>query len=196
MIVPEYARSSQEMFEELLDIYRTKAEEIEKDKREAQAMILLVSAMEKISREMDSKQSDIDLIGRLIDQVDRLSKEVSDLKSQLRARKVRSAPAEEASFGERTALDNHARSLIDIMLEKPGRYTTNELVDVLGLNKTTVISVMKRAHELDPMHVKMTQGKRRKLFLSYASEDEGQKAEESPGSNESDRLKLELMAMT
>jgi hypothetical protein len=184
------------MFEELLDIYRMKAEEIEKDKREAQAMILLVSAMEKISLQMDSKQSDIDLIGRLIDQVDRLSKEVSDLKSQLRARKVRSAPSEEAGFGERNALDGHARSLIDIMMDKPGRYTTNELVDVLGLNKTTVISVMKRAHELDPMHVKMTQGKRRKLFLSYVSENEGQKVEESSGSNESDRLKLELMAMT
>ena len=83
------------------------------------------------------------------------------------------------------------------MEERPSRYTTSELVDMLGLNKTTVISVMKRAHELDPKHVKMTQGKRRKLYLSYVSEDEVQTAAEaSPGSGESDRVKLELMAMT
>ncbi|HNQ54797.1 MAG TPA: hypothetical protein PKG66_05250 [Methanothrix sp.] len=184
------------MFEELLEIYRTKVEEIEKEKKEAQAMILLVSAMEKISQEMDSKQSDIDLIGRLIDQVDRLSKEVSDLKSQFRARKGRTMPVEEASSGERTALDKHARSLIDIMMERPGIFTTNELVDMMGLNKTTVINVMKRAHELDPMHVKMSQGKRRKLYLSYVSDDEGLKSEVPTGSEEADPMKMELMAMT
>ena len=189
-------RGSQEMFEELLEIYRTKVEEIEKEKKEAQAMILLVSAMEKISQEMDSKQSDIDLIGRLIDQVDRLSKEVSDLKSQFRARKGRAAPVEEVSSGERTALDKHARSLIDIMMERPGIFTTNELVDMMGLNKTTVINVMKRAHELDPMHVKMSQGKRRKLYLSYVSDDEGLKSEVTTGSEEADPMKMELMAMT
>ena len=189
-------RGSQEMFEELLEIYRIKVEEIEKEKKEAQAMILLVSAMEKISQEMDSKQSDIDLIGRLIDQVDRLSKEVSDLKSQFRARKGRAAPVEEVSSGERTALDKHARSLIDIMMERPGIFTTNELVDMMGLNKTTVINVMKLAHELDPMHVKMSQGKRRKLYLSYVSDDEGLKSEVTTGSEEADPMKMELMAMT
>jgi hypothetical protein len=67
---------------------------------------------------------------------------------------------------------------------------------MLGLNKTTVISVMKRALELDPKHVKMTQGKRRKLYLAYVPEEEGQKAESETNSGESDRMKLELMAMT
>jgi len=184
------------MFEELLELYKTKAEELEKSKKETQAMILLVSAMEKISKGIESKQNDVELIGRLIEQVDRLSKEVSDLKSQFRARQGRPAPAPEASSGDGKALDNHARSLIDIMEERPGRYTTSELVDMLGLNKTTVISVMKRAHELDPIHVKMTQGKRRKLYLSYVSDEEEQKTEASSGSGESDRMKLELMAMT
>ena len=184
------------MFEELLEVYKTKAEEIEKNRKEAEAMLLLVSAIEKISRELDAKQSDVELIGRLIDQVDRLSKDVSDLKSQFRARQGRPAPVQETSLGDGKALDNHARSLIDIMDEKPGRYTTSELVDMLGLNKTTVISVMKRAHELDPKHVKMTQGKRRKLYLSYVSEGEAQTAEAASGSGESDRMKLELMAMT
>ena len=184
------------MFEELLELYKTKAEEIEKERKEAQGMFMLVSAIEKISREIDSKKSDVELLGRLIDQVDRLSKEVSDLKSQLRTRQGRPAPVQETSSGDGKALDNHARSLIDIMAERPGRYTTSELVDMLGLNKTTVISVMKRALELDPKHVKMSQGTRRKLYLAYISEDEAKIAETTSGSGESDRAKLELMAMT
>jgi uncharacterized membrane protein len=184
------------MFEELLELYKTKAEEIEKERKEAQGMVMLVSAIDKISRELGSKKSDVELLGRLIDQVDRLSKEVTDLKSQLRARQGRPAPVQETSSGDGKALDNHARSLIDIMAERPGRYTTSELVDMLGLNKTTVISVMKRALEMDPKHVKMSQGKRRKLYLAYVSEDESKIAETAPGSGESDRAKLELMAMT
>lgn len=147
------------MFEELLELYKTKAEEIDRDRKEAQAMIMLVSAIDRMSKDLDSKKSDVELLGRLIDQVDRLSKEVSDLKSQLRTRQARSSATAVSGPGEGRALDNHARSLIDIMAEKPGRYTTSELVDILGLNKTTVISVMKRALELDPKHVKMSQGR-------------------------------------
>jgi hypothetical protein len=184
------------MFEELLELYKTKAKEIEKERTEAQAMVMLVSAIERISKELDSKQSDVELLGRLIDQVDRLSKEVADLKSQFRARQGRTVPVPEPNGGDGKALDNHARSLIDIMAERPGRYTTSELVDMLGLNKTTVISVMKRALELDPKHVKMSQGKRRKLYLAYVPEEEAKTNEASIGSDESDRVKLELMAMT
>jgi len=184
------------MFEELLELYKTKAAEIEKQKTEAQAMITLIAAIDKMSTELGSKKSDVELLCRLIDQVDRLSKEVADLKSQLRTRQGRPAPVQETSSGDGKALDNHARSLIDIMAERPGRYTTSELVDMLGLNKTTVISVMKRALELDPKHVKMSQGTRRKLYLAYISEDDAQIAETNPGSGESDRAKLELMAMT
>ncbi len=184
------------MFEELLELYKTKAEEIERDRKEAQAMITLVSAIDKMARDLDCKKSDVELLGRLIDQVDRLSKEVSDLKSQLRTRQGRPSAAAESSSGDGKALDNHARSLIDIMAEKPGRYTTSELVDMLGLNKTTVISVMKRALELDPKHVKMSQGKRRKLYLAYVSDEDTQRAESSSSAGESDRMKLELMAMT
>ena len=184
------------MFEELLELYKTKADEIEKSKKEAQSMILLVSAMERVSKEMDSKQSDVELIGRLIDQVDRLSKDVADIKSQLRTRQGRSAPVPESASGDGKALDIHARSLIDIIEERPGRYTTSELVDMLGLNKTTVISVMKRAHDLDPVHVKMAQGKRRKLYLSYVPDEASGSEPAAAGPGESDRLKLELMAMT
>lgn len=184
------------MFEELLELYKTKAEEIDKKRTEAQAMVALISAIERISKDLDSKENDVDLLGRLIDQVDRLSKEVADLKSQFRARQGRPVPVPEPNGGDGKALDIHARSLIDIMAERPGRYTTSELVDMLGLNKTTVISVMKRSLELDPKHVKMTQGKRRKLYLAYVPDEDAKSAETSQGSNDSDRMKLELMAMT
>jgi hypothetical protein len=184
------------MFEELLDLYKTKATEIERQRKEAQAMIMLVASVEQLSKDISSKQSDVELLGRLIDQVDRLSKDVADLKSQFRAKQGRSAPVQEQAAGNGKALDSHAQSLIDIMAERPGRYATSELVDMLGLNKTTVISVMKRALELDPKHVKMTQGKRRKLYLAYVPDEEGQKSKSESNSGESDRMKLELMAMT
>ncbi len=186
------------MFEELLQLYKTKAEVIERNRKEIQAMITMVSAIEKMSQQMCSKQNDVELLGRLIDQVDRLSKEVTDLKSQFKTRQVRATPAPitEQNVGERKALDNHARSLIEIMAERPGQYTTSELVDKLGLNKTTVISVMKRALEIDPKHVKMAKGKRRKLYLSYIAEENGHATESSGSSTDPDRIKLELMAMT
>jgi hypothetical protein len=184
------------MFEELLELYKSKSDEIEKERKEVQAMVMLVSAIEKMSGELGSRQNDVELLGRLIDQVDRLSKDVADLKSQLRTRQGRPAPVQEQSPSEGKALDNHARSLIEIIAERPGRYTTSDLVDMLGLNKTTVISVMKRALEIDPKHVKMTQGKRRKLYLAYVPEENAQRAEANADSGESDRMKLELMAMT
>jgi hypothetical protein len=185
------------MFEELLELYKIKAAEIDKERKEAQAMITLVSAIEKMISDLNAKQTDVDLLGRLIDQVDRLSKEVADLKSQLKAKQGRSAPVQEQGSSEGKALDGHARSLIDIISERPGRYTTSELVDMLGLNKTTVISVMKRAVDLDP-RVKLTQGKRRKLYLTYIPEEEGpgKMVESESGAEDADRLKLELMAMT
>ncbi|OPY54213.1 MAG: hypothetical protein A4E48_00402 [Methanosaeta sp. PtaU1.Bin060] len=183
------------MFEELLELYKAKAEEIEKERTEAQAMVTLVTAVDKMANELSSKQSSVEVLGRLVDQVDRLSKEVADLKSQLRTRHGRSAVVVEQTGSEGKALDHHARSLIDILAERPGRYTTSELVDMLGLNKTTVISVMKRALDLDPRHVKMTQGKRRKLYLAYVP-DEEKPAESEAGSGETDPVKMELMAMT
>lgn len=187
------------MFEELLEIYKTKAAEKERHLQEDQAMIALIMAVEKISEMLSSKQRDVELLGRLIDQVDRLSKDVADLRSQFKTRQSR-APVPQTSLvsGEGRALDNHAASLIGLMSERPGRYSTAELVDMLGLNKTTVISVMKRAAELDPVHIKLTSGKRKKLTLSYLPDDASQslQAEQGRDAADQDRMRLELMAMT
>jgi DNA-binding transcriptional regulator GbsR (MarR family) len=63
------------------------------------------------------------------------------------------------------ALDGHAWDLVGLLSKKEGCYTTNGLVQMLGMSKTAVINVMKLAEELDPEHTKMTKGKRRKLYL-------------------------------
>ena len=147
---------------------------------------------------LSSKQQDVELLGRLIDQVDHLSKEVADLKSQVKTRQTYLATSKIQVGHEGNALDNHARSLINLMKDRPGRYITSELVDMLGLNKTTVICVMKRAAEIDSRHVKLTQGKRRKLYLSYIPNDEGQDetTKSETGSDDEEKMRLELMAMT
>jgi uncharacterized membrane protein len=152
------------MFEELLELYKSKLAEKEKDLRGYQAMIQLVTTIEKISQETLSPQSNLALLKKLEDQVSRQSKELRDLKAELMAGKGISPPAEKQKS---KALDGHAWDLIDLLKKKQGSCTTNELVEMLGLNKTTVISVMKRAIALDPDHLKMTTGKRRKLYLAY-----------------------------
>jgi len=152
------------MFEELLETYKTKLAEKEKDLRDYQAMIQLVTTIEKISQEGLSAQSNMALLKKLEDQVNSQSKELRDLKVELTGGKRISPPTE----GKKSkALDGHAWNLIDLLSKKQGTCTTNELVEMLGLNKTTVITVMKRAVALDPDHLKLTAGKRRKLYLAY-----------------------------
>lgn len=179
------------MFEELLELYKNKAAETERKLKEEQAMIELITAVNRLTEGVGAR--DVELLGRLIDQVDRLSKEVADLKTQLRARHARAS--KDLEYGEGRAIDKHARALIEIMSERPGDYTTAELVDMLGLNKTTVITVMKRAAELDPRHVRLTHGKRRKLTLTYVP-DESLTSNTGSDMSDRERMKLELMALT
>jgi hypothetical protein len=47
------------------------------------------------------------------------------------------------------------------------RRTGCEPIEVHGLNKATVINVMNKAVALDQNHLKLTSGKRRKLYLEY-----------------------------
>jgi len=152
------------MFEELLELYKTKLAETEKELKGYQATIQLVSTIEKISQEGLSAESNAALLRKLEDQVNRQSKELRDLKAELMAGKRISPPIETQKS---KALDGHAWNLIDLLSKKQGSCTTNELVEMLGLNKTTVITVMKRAVALEPDHLKLTAGKRRKLYLAY-----------------------------
>jgi uncharacterized membrane protein len=152
------------MFEEILELYKAKFAEKEKELREYQAMTQLVSSIEKMSKEGLSAQSNVALLRKLEDQVNRQSKELRDLKSELMAGKGISPPARKQKG---KALDGHAFNLIDLLSKKQGSCTANELVEMLGLNKTTVINVAKRAVALDPDHLRLTRGKRRKIGLEY-----------------------------
>jgi len=152
------------MFEEILELYKTRLAEKEKDLRGYQSMIQLVTTIEEMSQEGLSAQSNVALLKKLEDQVNRQSKELRDLKVELTAGKRISPPTE----GKKSkALDGHAWNLIDLLSKNQGSFTTNELVEMLDLNKTTVITVMKRAVALDPDHLTLTAGKRRKLSLAY-----------------------------
>lgn len=66
------------------------------------------------------------------------------------------------------ALEKHARALIEHLTENPKTtYTTNDLISKMGLNKSTTIQIMKRAVELDPEHIKLETGERKRLYLTY-----------------------------
>jgi hypothetical protein len=143
---------------------------------------------------VNSKRIYVDFLGSLLDQVDRLSKDVSDLKSQMKSRQSSSVTSvHKQDSNNFRALDNHARYLIDLMIDRPGMYTTSELVGLLGLCTSMTIQTMRLTAAIDPVHVKLTQGKKRKFYLSYVPE-----GSVDPGTNSGneDRLRLELMALS
>jgi hypothetical protein len=128
-------------------------------------MVQLVATIEKISQEGRSSKSIAASLKKLEDEVNRQSKELRDLKNMIGGAKKGSLSPTKSKMGR--ALDGHAWKLIDILRENKGNYNNNEIVDLLGLNKTTVIGVMKRAAALDPDHLRLTRGKRRKITLAY-----------------------------
>jgi hypothetical protein len=127
-------------------------------------MVQLVATIEKISQEGRSSQSIAASLKKLEDEVNRPSKELRDLENMIGAKKS-SLPPTKSKKGR--ALDGHAWKLIDILRKNHSNYTTNEIVNLLGPNKTTVIGVMKRAAALEPDHLRLTRGKRRKITLAY-----------------------------
>jgi hypothetical protein len=182
------------MFEELLELCNIKSNELEREQKKVRELTELLVGMNKLSGYINSKQSDVALLGRLIDQVDRFSKELADLKSQTAVRQSHSSiPAQRRGTKENRPQDNHARALIEILKDRPGRHATQDLVDVMGLNKVTIIHLMKMAVAIDPVHVKLTQGKKRKFYISYVPEG---KVDMGTSSGNEDRLRLELMSMT
>jgi hypothetical protein len=152
------------MFEEFLEMYKAKLVEKEKDLRGYQSMIQLVTTIEKMSQASLFSQEDADSLKRLEEKINRQSRDLRALKMELESAKRTSPPIEKH---RRKALDGHAWNLIDLVSKKQGSYTADEIMDMLDLSKTTVISVMKRAVALDPDRLKLTRGERRKLSLAY-----------------------------
>lgn len=69
-----------------------------------------------------------------------------------------------------TRSDAHARMLINMLSNAPGVYTTTDISEMLGVVKSTAIRIMKKAAELDPEHIQLTYGTRKKIFIHYYPE--------------------------
>lgn len=194
------------MFEEILEQYQNKRIEIEQDLKKMQDVIELITTLNKISSgelsstQTNSNQSDFRLLGRLIDQVDRLSKEVTDLKSQreFKRQSLSSLPVRARGTDSYRILDSHVKVLLGMVTERPGSYSTNQLVDMMGMSKSAVLNIMKRAVEADPKHFKITQGKKKAFYLTYTPDvypaPAGSITSSDIGSGNEDHTKLELMA--
>jgi hypothetical protein len=178
------------MFEELLELCNTRSAELEREQKKVQEMTDLLVGMNKLSGYINSNKNDVVLLGRLIDQVDRFSKELADLKSQMTVKRSCSVqPAQGRMARKGRSLDNRAKALIEILIDRPGDYSTRDLVDMLGINRVLVWQVMKRAQDMDPKHIRLTKGKRRALYISYAQDEPAQVTVDDP-------TRLELMSMT
>jgi hypothetical protein len=185
------------MFEEFLELCNIKSNELEREQKKVRELTELLVGMNRLSGYINSKQSDVALLGRLIDQVDSFSKELADLKSQMVVIQPHSSiPAQRRGTKKGKSLDNHTRALIEILKDRPGKYDTRDLMDMLGMHKNTVIRVMNRATEIDPVHIKLTRGKGRKLYLSYIPDGDNQMRDTHTSSGNEDLLRLELMSMT
>jgi hypothetical protein len=176
------------MFEELLELCNTRSAELEREQKKVQEMTDLLVGMNKLSGYINSNKNDVVILGRLIDQVDRFSKELADLKSQMTVKQSCSAPPVGTTKKSRS-LDNRAKALIEILIDRPGEYSVRDLVDMLGINRVLVWQVMKRAQDMDPKHIRLTKGKRRALYISYVQDEHAQVTVDDP-------TRLELMNMT
>jgi hypothetical protein len=68
------------MFEEFLELCNIKSNELEREQKKVRELTELLIGMNRLSGYINSKQSDVALLGRLIDQVDSFSKELAALK--------------------------------------------------------------------------------------------------------------------
>jgi hypothetical protein len=59
------------------------------------------------------------------------------------------------------------------LIGRPGIYTTDQLVELMDMNKPAVIAAMRRANELDSNHFMLSAGRRRRIFLNVGTFEEG-----------------------
>jgi len=107
---------------------------------------------------LEGYRSDPRDLGKLIDRVDHLGRELENLKTQMIV-----PPRKKSSKIEGQRLD----LLFAIMQNRPGRYTSDDIADRLGVAKSTALRIMRQAEERDPVHVKITQGDYRRIYIHY-----------------------------
>lgn len=92
--------------------------------------------------------------------------------------------------GPKSRLDEHARLLIKMLSNAPGVYTVDDIMEMMSVGKPAAIKIIRRAVDLDPEHMKITTGSRKKIFVHYYLEGVRSKEE-----SHIDHVKLELMEM-
>ncbi len=105
-------------------------------------------------------------LGNLIDLVDRLSKRISDLESKLGAKERVGEVREKV---RRETIESHVGKLMEILREQRRQFDVVELKDLLGTDHIKTIQVMRTA-AATTNGIRLSQGKRRKLYVSYVPE--------------------------
>lgn len=103
------------------------------------------------------------VIGNLIDRVDILGSEVSELRSLVKMREH----VISSGGTRRAVIESRVNAILDILKTNRRQFDAAELQDLLGLDHVQTISAMREAVRTTG-NVRMSQGKRRKLFVAYS----------------------------
>ncbi|HOK59307.1 MAG TPA: hypothetical protein PL047_09905 [Methanothrix sp.] len=139
----------------------------------------LESALEMVE-DLQRKVPDIHGLAKLIDRVDQIGRDVDMMKLR-RGEPIAPPPPPMlvstspvarvgGKRGPKSRLDGHARLLLSMLSKAPGVYTVEDITEMLSMGKPAAIRIIRRAAELDPDHVKITTGSRRKIFVHYHPE--------------------------
>lgn len=187
-------------------------ERISSEKETLRKQIAFLEELESVIEmveDLQRKVPDMHGLAKLIDRVDQIGRDVDMMKLRRGELIVTPMPSVSApppvsapspvsappivrvsgKRGPKSRLDGHARLLLSMLSKAPGVYTVEDITEMLSMGKPATIRVIRRAVELDPDHMKITTGSRRKIFVHYRPEGMANLNENI------DRVKLELMEM-
>lgn len=106
------------------------------------------------------------VIGNMLDRIDKLGNEVSELRNMV---KMRNHVVSSGST-RRAVIESRVNAILDILKSNRRQFDAAELQDLLGLDHVQTISAMREAVRTTGQ-VRMSQGKRRKLFVTYTGSE-------------------------
>jgi hypothetical protein len=164
------------MFEEQLEQHMRRMAELNRARKEKESKSRFLSEASEISEDFESAPNDDIRLMMLCEKVEQLAIDLESLK-KLISTEVPDRKSVEEDMGSRRevgpALDRHARDLMQRLIGRPGIYTTDQLVELMDMNKPAVIAAMRRANELDSNHFMLSAGRRRRIFLNVGTFEEG-----------------------
>ena len=153
--------------EELKQYWINRIHSAEESKNVAAGMLELLAKITALEQKIDSTASqpsiDMNVLNKLIERVDILSRDLTEVQAKLSARErvkdVRARVREET-------MRSHMDKMIDILKENRKQFTAHELQGELGLDYPTTIRTMREAADAVE-EIKLNQGLYRKLFIAY-----------------------------